>query len=551
MRKDFVSTHLSMRLFVPILFLLQMSSSSHHKLPFVDDFLYKRKDHQTGILQRFIDPAGGGKQNSQIRAICTPKMCVLERRKTKQDLHDARFGLYERAVTFEGPEVYSTSLPIRGAALPGRLKGLCQRVLSNISEATSSMNRTKEEDLRMVLNLKLDSKEKIWLLYSSSVRFVPRATKFLADVPSHEMTAKGAESLNIEEVIKLSPSIKLTQNANHDPSFVISNKNTFNACPSCSNMKVRDNFQPVPYKTIISHYEKVMELSRNLPWPPHPDIIKSAGGVGFGSLKKRKVDDICDDDIVIPPVIRHLHPRLKVEGYRMFRTDPLFLHKTSQVCEECFLSYAKLVTTSFQINKPIQLHTEMRGLGFASSAIRGNLKSGLGQSKWKKLPSNIQTEKHMASSLLKDLFVQGPSLPPAIVDPPEIELEHDKKKFMPLPYHYIESTHQPLLHLIDAKKKLSKKRLKRDQQKPKLNPYEIPLCIVESDLRCTKATAKKMTRDTRDKGDEGTNTNTGQLSPAHNATNANDITTNSLTVNSSRMINDETIEMLSKMLDEM
>ncbi len=466
-------------------------------------------------------------------------MCVLERRKTKQDLHDARFGLYERAVTFEGPEVYSTPLPIRGAALPGRLKGLCQRVLRNISEATSGMNRTKEEDLRMVLNLKVDSKEKIWLLYSSSIRFVPRATKFLADVPSHDMKAKGAESLNIEEVIKLSPSIKLTQNANHDPSLVISNKNTFDPCPSCNKMKVRDNFQPVPYKTIISHYEKVMELSHDSLWPPHPDIIKSAGGVGFGSIKTRRVDDICDDDTTIPPVIRQLHPRLKVEGYRMYRTDPLFLHKNSQVCEECFLSYAKLVTTSFQINKPIQLDTEMRGLGFASQPNRTNLKSRRCQSKEKKVLTK-QTQKQMTSSLLRDLFVQGPSLPPAIVDPPEIELEHDKKKFMPLPYQYIESTHQPLLHLIDAKKKLSKKNLKRNQRKPKLNPYEIPLSIRESD------SAKKISKRTKDAGDKGTSTSTDLLSHIDGAMKTSDITSNS-----SRMINDDTIQMLSKMLHEM
>lgn len=37
-----------------------------------------------------------------VRAIWSPKVCLLERRLNTKQLHDQRYGLYERAVTYEG-----------------------------------------------------------------------------------------------------------------------------------------------------------------------------------------------------------------------------------------------------------------------------------------------------------------------------------------------------------------------------------------------------------------------------------------------------------------
>ncbi len=42
-----------------------------------------------------------------IRAIWSPKVCLLERRVNVRKLMDERFSMYERAVTFEGEEFHS------------------------------------------------------------------------------------------------------------------------------------------------------------------------------------------------------------------------------------------------------------------------------------------------------------------------------------------------------------------------------------------------------------------------------------------------------------
>jgi len=44
---------------------------------------------------------------AMIRAVWTPKMCLLERKTNIRKLHDTRYGIYERAVTFDGADAHS------------------------------------------------------------------------------------------------------------------------------------------------------------------------------------------------------------------------------------------------------------------------------------------------------------------------------------------------------------------------------------------------------------------------------------------------------------
>jgi hypothetical protein len=134
-------------------------------------------------------------------------------------------------------------------------------------------------------------------------------------------------------------------------------------------------------------------------WPPSPAVIAAAGGVGFGMFEKRMKEEeakrlaryerhrrqqkesvisgtapedshehthtndddeeeeeeddlvpvmsvsVTEEDVLIPPVLRHLHPRLTASVFKRYRRDPLFLFKQSPVCEECFLVYAELAST--------------------------------------------------------------------------------------------------------------------------------------------------------------------------------------------------------------
>ena len=97
----------------------------------LNQFLYKSGRNNNGILQKFIEPKGV--KNEAIRIIWSPKVCLLERCENINQLHDKRFGIYERCVTFEGPEYYSKSTPLRGPVLAGQLQKVCEAIVSHIS----------------------------------------------------------------------------------------------------------------------------------------------------------------------------------------------------------------------------------------------------------------------------------------------------------------------------------------------------------------------------------------------------------------------------------
>lgn len=337
------------------------STHLHFSSFIIDTFLAHGRKERTGLLQRFLPPLGPC--NTVIRSIYTPKLCVLERRKNKLQLHDSRFGLYERAITFEGPDIHSTPSPLRGNILPTKIQALCDEVVEHVQNVTIG-----GRIIRMVANWKVDEKGKIWLLFTTCIRVEGSCRSKYAEFNSLYKGASSSQSLlNIEPMMKLPNAVHLEQNPNHDLSTGVNNYITTASCPSCCKNECETMFHPIPYKTIIAHFEQVLKMiSREkegetevvLDWPPDSFIIKAAGGVGFGMIqdKFKKYDRDWDaEEVIIPPVMRYLHNRLKIEGYRKYRQDPLFLHKKCNVCEQCFLSYAELSSSNFQIADPIRL----------------------------------------------------------------------------------------------------------------------------------------------------------------------------------------------------
>lgn len=68
-------------------------------------------------------------------------------------------------------------------------------------------------------------------------------------------------------------------------------------------------------------------------WPPSAEILEAAGGVGFGDIRLTANADpstIATEDVIVPPVIRALHPKLAADGYERHRRDPLFLYKVRE-----------------------------------------------------------------------------------------------------------------------------------------------------------------------------------------------------------------------------
>jgi hypothetical protein len=257
----------------------------------------------------------------------------------------------------EGPEYYYTSAPLRGPVLAGQIQKLCESCVTHISEVTFA----QKEVTRIVMNFKVDSRDKIWLLYTTSIRLNDMLEGTAANASLHA-TGNRKTLVNIGSAVTIPNTINLNPSRSYDK--VLTKQRI--RCISCAKETLDDMRHPVTYKSIIKHYEHVIhimtEICANqhttvLDWPPDQDIVEAAGGVGFGCIDMVPDDDALAkstrmelskpleaDDLRIPPILRYLHPKLTGTAYYKCRRDPLFLYKTATVCEPCFLVFAEFTT---------------------------------------------------------------------------------------------------------------------------------------------------------------------------------------------------------------
>lgn len=386
------------------------------------DFLYQSDKRKSGILQRFIEPKGT--KNDIIRAIWSPKICLLERTENIHHLHDQRFGLYERCVTLEGPDYFSVASSVRGAVLAGQMQKICETVVSHISEVTYERMQIS----RVVVNLKVDSRDKLWLLFTTSIR---------CESDSQRDMSRGHQriKINLNSFYTLPDTVNLNPVKSYED-IAVRKPKTRIWCVSCSEETLDHLRHPVAYKGIVKHYEHVICLliegsaqyspaasqtsraprSVFVAWPPDKQIVSSAGGVGFGCLdlskngtsnsSKLAMIDVFDDEhcLMIPPILRHLHPKLDSASYDRCCKDPLFLAKTVTVCESCFLVYADFITMLLRMGPNVTnyLKSDMASTLRANESCTSTRPSS---ADWRAMSSV-----HRSHSNVSDALQSGPSI---------------------------------------------------------------------------------------------------------------------------------------------
>merc|ERR1719181_1917717 len=145
----------------------------------------RQKARHDGILQKFVEPKGD--QNNMIRVLWSPKVCLLERRVNKRRLSDTKLDVYERAVTFEGSDFLSEVTPVRGPSMVMQVHDVADTIVQHVAAVTGD----KMKISRMALNFKADDKDRLWLLFASSIRLrdelkVAKAKKLGQDVEMRE-----------------------------------------------------------------------------------------------------------------------------------------------------------------------------------------------------------------------------------------------------------------------------------------------------------------------------------------------------------------------------
>jgi hypothetical protein len=372
------------------------------------EFLYKRDKPHGGMLQKFILPKGA--RNATVRAIWSPKICLLERAVNRRNVYDKRFGVYERGVTFDGPaDAYSAPEPVRGAALPGEVQMLCEAVVDHVTRVTYHKYRIS----RMVMHLKTDADDRLWLLWCSSLRLlnpgaghggplslsttevpagvwpldivgeahVPEFAPFGRQTSGGSAFAAGSAAGTVVGRQRAGAlAISSHIGAEHSDHALLFGQAR---CASCGGLVDRRKLLATTYKAIIEHFTRFLKFLRiavndregvAIAWPPENKYIEAAGGIGFGILPflssdsgggsphgRRMLSNTGTSDpsgsafqsrteFIIPPVIRFLHPSFSTPDFERHRRDPIFLHKQAAVCEACCLVYADYSTSALEAN---------------------------------------------------------------------------------------------------------------------------------------------------------------------------------------------------------
>ncbi|CAM9109578.1 unnamed protein product, partial [Choristocarpus tenellus] len=477
--------------------------------PGLHNFLFNHWKGRNGILQRFIEPKGT--KNALVRAIWSPKMCLLERRVNSHQLHDQRYGLYERSVTYDGPDIYSTAFPLRGTVLPTQVQRCCDSLVTHVGEVSFQKVRI----CRMSINFKFDSRDRVWLLWSNSIRVANEVLQ------GHKMLTSVRRPVNINEQVKIPPHIKMHQEAAHGPREMEITQSV--ECSSCARRLPNDSFHAVHYKTIITHFNHVVDLVSNDPtnrsgtveWPPSQDIIAAAGGVGFGNLEikaGKNLATLTAQDVTIPPVIRLLHPKLAVDSYSRHRRDPLFLYKTTLVCEDCFLVYAELASLAFRASGRQALRDHTISTHYSAEKRSQTLsRCKVSPSEWQPLSreATVQSSRVLRQSKSQPIIRQknSPQLPEVIrsedtslrehnAQPEwnqpveEIIRQREDKFFQDLGSANVSKEYNPLVHLVASQRKMGSLGMPKNKVNPnpafekarktdQISPYSQPLVLVE------------------------------------------------------------------------
>ncbi len=99
------------------------------------------------------------------------QFCLLQRRTNINKIENRRVGLYERLVTFEGPEHFSVLDSVTSPTLAGDLQKICRGIVEHIR----AISNDRVNVTRMVLHFKLDPLERIWLMYTTGLTVVDKS----------------------------------------------------------------------------------------------------------------------------------------------------------------------------------------------------------------------------------------------------------------------------------------------------------------------------------------------------------------------------------------
>ncbi|CAJ1414749.1 unnamed protein product [Effrenium voratum] len=199
--------------------------------------------------------------------------------------------MYERVVTFEGPDFHSEVTPVRGSTLAGKIHQIADTIIQHVAGATND----RVKITRLALNFKVDYKDRLHFLFASSLRL------------------RGSQPLEVNTMLQVPEYIHRAQSVTRASPAVLMRSLV---CPTCHQKVHPEMLFDVAYRVIIEYEEQCLAAQR-----------KAKGGDAHLAEE-------------VPPTLRAMHPRLQLSEYLALRKELAFHHKIARVCEGCYLRFS-------------------------------------------------------------------------------------------------------------------------------------------------------------------------------------------------------------------
>lgn len=256
------------------------------------DLMERRNKAMSAIIQLWVEPRHN--YNSLIKVIWSPQFCLIERKRNLLTLDDPEADFYDKLVTYEGLEHCSETEAVASPSLVGSIQLACLSISEHIKKLTGGNVLITT----MTLYFKEGSKGKLWLLLCTHLK--------LYDI--HKARVK-----EMSEVKLTIPEIARTKVFSRDVQYFELEKNRIH-CKSCNALVKKATLQTVESKLILKCLEK---------GDGEPPQLGT-------SLSDSRLEGL-------PNILK----RVNQSNYAELQQDFQSLDPKVEICEDCFLHYAK------------------------------------------------------------------------------------------------------------------------------------------------------------------------------------------------------------------
>ena len=297
-----------------------------------DEFLNNKFSFEDGILQKFVDPKGDN--NATFRLTWSPKLCLFEKCSNIRKITDTKYDIYERAVTYDGEEFQTKTEPLKGSNLPDRIEKIGMSIANHVSNITLE----KIKIVRMILNFKIDKKDRIIFLWCSSLRIENgldkrslNDNKRVKEVDINKIKVRSPEDINLFKYNINGKPIKPHKDA---------------VCLNCGEKIESYRLYEINFKTLIESHENRKRDNDLL--DIYKKINMTSSGVEIIPYLEDNNTEVLEKlkkynyrNFIIPKVIMEIYPKMKYEDYINLKDDAVFCAKTSVVCDSCYLDITR------------------------------------------------------------------------------------------------------------------------------------------------------------------------------------------------------------------